>query len=114
MNINRKFFLKSLSLSLTSITEYVILYIHNKNTHLNLEIIVNRNMVLLDMNGTLTEATKSFASLLSSPLRSLNQIADIGIVSKSDLDYVQNQSLVITQNHSIRRCLPVLFYRGEQ
>ena len=79
-----------------------------------MEIIVNRNMVLPDMNGTLTEARRPFASLLSSPIRSLGQIADIGITTASDLDYVQGQSLVITQNQSIQHCLPVLCLRGKQ
>ena len=112
MNINRKFFLKSLSLSLTNTSEYVILLIHNKNTHLNLERIVNRDLVLFDMDGTLTEARKPFASFLSSPLWSLGQVADIGIVTGSDLDYVQEQLQVLIENHSIRYSLHILPCNG--
>ena len=74
-----------------------------------MEIIVNRNTVLPDMNGTLTEAIRSSVSFLSSPCWSLDQTADIGIITGSDLDYVQSQSLVIPQNHSIQHYLLVLF-----
>ena len=69
---------------------------------------MNRNTVLFDMNDTLTGARSLFASFLSSPLWNLGQIADIGRVTGSDLDYVQFQSQFITQNQSIPDCLPVL------
>ena len=73
---------------------------------------MNRDMVLFDMDGTLTEARKPFASFLSSPLWSLAQVADIGIVTGSDLDYVQEQLQVLIENHSIRYCLHILPCNG--
>lgn len=73
---------------------------------------MNRDMVLFDMDGTLTEARKPFASFLSSPLWSLAQVADIGIVTGSDLDYVQEQLQVLILNHSIRYCLHILPCNG--
>ena len=74
---------------------------------------MNRNMVLFGMDGTLTEARKPFASFLSSPLWSLVQVADIGTTG-SNLDYVQEQLQVLTLNHSIHCCLPILSCGGEQ
>jgi phosphomannomutase len=64
------------------------------------------------MDGTLTEARKPFASFLSSPLWSLGQVADIGVVTGSDLDYVQQQLKSLIENHSIRYCLHILPCNG--
>lgn len=77
-----------------------------------MEMIVKKDIVLFDMDGTLTEARKPFASFLSSPLWSLGQVADIGVVTGSDLDYVQEQLKSLIENHSIRYCLHILPCNG--
>ena len=77
-----------------------------------MEIVVTRDIVLFDMDGTLTEARKPFASFLSSPLWSLGQVADIGIVTGSDLNYVQEQLHDLIENHSLRYCLHILPCNG--
>ena len=90
-------------------------YINNtqQETHtFELERIVNRDIVLFDMDGTLTEARKPFAPFLSSPLWSLSQIADIGIVTGSDMDYVSEQMSSLIENHSIRYSLHILPCNG--
>ena len=73
---------------------------------------MNRDIVLFDMDGTLTEPRKPFASFLSSPLWSLGQIADVGIVTGSDLDYVKEQLSDLIDKHSIRYCLHILPCNG--
>jgi phosphomannomutase len=90
-------------------------YINNtqQETHtFELERVVSRDIVLFDMDGTLTEARKPFAPFLSSPLWSLGQIADIGIVTGSDMDYVSEQMSTLIQNHSIRYSLHILPCNG--
>ena len=77
-----------------------------------MEIVVTRDIVLFDMDGTLTEARKPFAPFLSSPLWSLGQIADIGIVTGSDLNYVKEQLHDLIENHSLRYCLHILPCNG--
>ena len=77
-----------------------------------MEMVVDRDIVLFDMDGTLTEARKPFAPFLSSPLWSLGQIADIGIVTGSDLNYVKEQMHTLIENHSIRYCLHILPCNG--
>ena len=77
-----------------------------------MEMIVSRDIVLFDMDGTLTEARKPFAPFLSSPLWSLGQVADIGIVTGSDLNYVREQLHDLIENHSIRYCLHILPCNG--
>ena len=49
------------------------------------------NIVLFDMDGTLTEPRSSFAEILMGSMRDLCGFADIGIVTGSDMDYVQEQ-----------------------
>ena len=73
---------------------------------------MDRDIVLFDMDGTLTEARKPFASFLSSPLWNLARIADIGIVTGSDMDYVQEQMHFPITTHSIRYCLHILPCNG--
>ena len=77
-----------------------------------METVVDRDIVLFDMDGTLTEARKPFASFLSSPLWSLGQVADIGIVTGSDLDYVEEQLSSLISNQSIHHCLHILPCNG--
>ena len=73
---------------------------------------VNRDIVLFDMDGTLTEARQPFASFLSSPLWSLGYVADIGIVTGSDMNYVEEQLHELIVKHSIRYHLHILPCNG--
>jgi phosphomannomutase len=73
---------------------------------------MSRNIVLFDMDGTLTEARKPFASFLSSPLKQLAGLADIGIVTGSDFDYVQEQMGSVLADNSIRYSLHILPCNG--
>ena len=50
-----------------------------------------KNIVLFDMDGTLTEPRGKFNTELILDLRKLSQYADIGIVTGSDMDYVNEQ-----------------------
>ena len=73
---------------------------------------MNKNIVLFDMDGTLTESRQKFDSqFLSSSLIELSQMADIGIVTGSDLDYLKEQLGPIL-NSSIRYCLHLLPCNG--
>ena len=73
---------------------------------------MDRDIVLFDMDGTLTEPRKSFVPFLSSPLWNLGQVADIGIVTGSDYDYVKEQCSHLINDHSIRYCLHILPCNG--
>jgi phosphomannomutase len=73
---------------------------------------MNRNIVLFDMDGTLTEPRKAFVPFLSSPLWNLAKVADIGVVTGSDYDYVKEQLSHLIDNHSIRYCLHILPCNG--
>ena len=50
-----------------------------------------KNIVLFDMDGTLTEPRGKFNTELILDLRRLSQHADIGVVTGSDLDYINEQ-----------------------
>jgi len=50
-----------------------------------------KNIVLFDMDGTLTEARGKFETELMLDLRQLSQYADIGILTGSDFGYVNEQ-----------------------
>ena len=52
---------------------------------------MKRNIVLFDMDGTLTEARGKFNTELMLDLRQLSRHADIGILTGSDLEYVNEQ-----------------------
>lgn len=73
---------------------------------------MNRNIILFDMDGTLTEARKQFSFVLSSPLKELASLAEIGIVTGSDFDYVQEQMGSVLDDHSIRYSLHILPCNG--
>lgn len=75
---------------------------------------MSRHVVLFDMDGTLTEPRKPFASFLSSPLKQLVQVADIGIVTGSDLPLLQEQMKPVLNDHAIRYSLHVLPCNGTQ
>jgi len=73
---------------------------------------MNKNIVLFDMDGTLTESRKKFNSTtLSSSLVELSKHADLGIVTGSDYDYLKEQ-LSPLLNSSIRYCLYLLPCNG--
>lgn len=74
--------------------------------------VMNRDIVLFDMDGTLTEARKPFASFLSSPLWKLCSRAEVGVVSGSDIDYIREQLKSLIDNHSIRYSLHLLPCNG--
>jgi phosphomannomutase len=75
---------------------------------------MSRHVVLFDMDGTLTEPRKPFASILSSPLKQLVQVADIGIVTGSDLPLLQEQMETVLNDNSIRYSLHILPCNGTQ
>lgn len=87
-------------------------YNNSTTTHIELEIAMNKNIVLFDMDGTLTEPRKQFDSILSSPLWDLSGVADIGVVTGSDMDYVKQQLGNLMSNHSVRYCLHILPCNG--
>tara|TARA_R110000782_G_scaffold202677_2_gene291175 strand:- start:452 stop:1240 length:789 start_codon:yes stop_codon:yes gene_type:complete len=73
---------------------------------------MNKNIVLFDMDGTLTESRQKFDStILSSSLKELSQYADIGIVTGSDFDYLKEQLNPLLDS-SIRYCLHLLPCNG--
>ena len=73
---------------------------------------MNQNIILFDMDGTLTESRQKFNSTtLSSSLVELSQVADIGIVTGSDYNYLKEQ-LSPLLNSSIRYCLHLLPCNG--
>lgn len=73
---------------------------------------MDRDIVLFDMDGTLTEPRKAFVPFLSSPLWNLARVADVGIVTGSDYDYVKEQLSHLIDDHSIRYCLHILPCNG--
>ena len=73
---------------------------------------MDRDIVLFDMDGTLTEPRKAFVPFLSSPLWNLAKVADVGIVTGSDYDYVKEQLSHLINDHSIRYCLHILPCNG--
>ena len=73
---------------------------------------MDRDIVLFDMDGTLTEPRKAFVPFLSSPLWNLAKVADVGIVTGSDYDYVKEQCSHLIDDHSIRYCLHILPCNG--
>lgn len=92
-------------------SEYVIIIVHT-NTQLEDGAVMNKNIILFDMDGTLTESRQKFDSLtLSSSLEELSQYADIGIVTGSDYDYLKEQ-LSPLLNSSIRYRLHLLPCNG--
>tara|TARA_R100000406_G_scaffold88556_1_gene73978 strand:+ start:704 stop:1510 length:807 start_codon:yes stop_codon:yes gene_type:complete len=52
---------------------------------------MKKDIVLFDMDGTLTEARGKFQTELILDLRALSRYADIGIVTGSDIDYINQQ-----------------------
>lgn len=53
---------------------------------------MNKTIVMFDMDGTLTESREVFdSSILGDALNNLSQYADIGIITGSDLNYLNEQ-----------------------
>lgn len=53
--------------------------------------ISQKNLFMFDMDGTLTKARNSIAKDMVDTLKNLKSIADIAIISGSDLDYIKEQ-----------------------
>ena len=71
-----------------------------------------KNLVLFDMDGTLTPPRESFDMQLLDPLRQLSKVADIGIVSGSDIDYIREQLDYLITKTEIRFKLHLLPCNG--
>lgn len=61
-----------------------------------------KHIVLFDMDGTLTPPREEFDKRLLQSLRELSLYAEIGIVTGSDIDYVQNQMKTIIKFSELR------------
>ena len=63
---------------------------------------INNNIVLFDMDGTLTEARGKFNTELLLNLRQLSKYTEIGILTGSDLNYIQSQMLKLIRFSEVR------------
>ena len=63
---------------------------------------IKNNIVLFDMDGTLTEARGKFNTELLLTLRKLAEFADIGIVTGSDINYVNEQMIKLIKFSELR------------
>ena len=61
-----------------------------------------KHIVLFDMDGTLTEPRKEFDKRLLHPLRDLSNYAEIGILTGSDLDYINQQMKLLIKFSELR------------
>jgi phosphomannomutase len=73
---------------------------------------MKKNIVLFDMDGTLTEARGKFNTELLLDLRKLSQYADIGIVTGSDIDYVNQQMEKLIKYSELRYITHILPCNG--
>jgi len=73
---------------------------------------MKKNIVLFDMDGTLTEPRGDFDTELLLPLRTLSKKAEIGILTGSDLKYIQSQLLRLLKYSEIRYSLHLLPCNG--
>jgi phosphomannomutase len=71
-----------------------------------------KQIVLFDMDGTLTEPRKEFDKRLLQPLRELSNYADIGILTGSDLDYVNQQMDLLIRFSELRYKIHLLPCNG--
>lgn len=69
-------------------------------------------IILFDMDGTLTYPRKPFDQDLTPSLIKLSQYADIGIVTGSDLDYVEQQLEFLLNHKQLRTKLHLLPCNG--
>jgi|TARA_B100000282_G_C31710951_1_gene481092 phosphomannomutase len=61
-----------------------------------------KDIVLFDMDGTLTPPRQNFDKDLIVPLRVLSKYADIGIVTGSDFDYLESQMKILIKYSELR------------
>jgi phosphomannomutase len=73
---------------------------------------MKKNLVLFDMDGTLTESRQKFDSFLLDSLLHLSEVADIGIVTGSDYDYLTEQMSSVIQHPRICNSLHLLPCNG--
>ncbi len=71
-----------------------------------------KNIVLFDMDGTLTLPRQSLDAELLAPMKVLTHFTDIGIVTGSDIDYLKNQLHFLLINSRIRYNLHLLPCNG--
>ena len=74
--------------------------------------ISNKNIVLFDMDGTLTPPRQKFDVNLLQPLRTLAKHAEIGIVSGSDYNYISEQLELLIQRSELKYKLHLLPCNG--
>lgn len=72
----------------------------------------SNRIVLFDMDGTLTPPRQAFDKTLIEPLRHLSQFAQIGIVTGSDLDYVNQQLEYVLKRSELVYCMHILPCNG--
>ena len=70
------------------------------------------NIVLFDMDGTLTEPRKVIKNDIVPALRELCKITEIGIVTGSDYDYVRQQVGTLLENTELRYRIHILPCNG--
>ena len=63
---------------------------------------INKHIVLFDMDGTLTEPREEFDKRLLEPLRELSNYSDIGVLTGSDHDYLFDQMKTIIKYSELR------------
>lgn len=71
-----------------------------------------KNIVLYDMDGTLTPPRESLEESLVPVLENLSEIAEIGIVTGSDFDYLKQQVGTLIDHPKIRKKLHLLPCNG--
>jgi len=71
-----------------------------------------KNIVLYDMDGTLTPPRESLEESLVPVLENLSEVAEIGIVTGSDFDYLKQQVGALLEHSKIRKRLHLLPCNG--
>ena len=84
-----------------------ITWLNNQDKKTNNKQQTNK-IILFDMDGTLTYPRKPFDQALTHSLINLSQYADIGIVTGSDLDYVEQQLEFLLNDKELRTKLHLL------
>jgi len=89
-----------------------IAWLSSTNQKEKRRIIKSKNIVLFDMDGTLTPPRMEFDRTLLEPLRELTQYAQIGIVTGSDFDYVNQQMGYVIKHSELVYCMHILPCNG--
>ena len=71
-----------------------------------------KRIVLFDMDGTLTPPRMEFDRLLLNPLRTLSEHTQIGILTGSDIDYVNQQMRYVLNHSELVYCMHLLPCNG--